>query len=836
MNNNFIPINKNVIYNKRFEYGKLESLRGWKRFATRKTRKRLGIELQALEEGQAEDVLTPEVTGATTNTSSYIDRNNYATYSGQVNNINQMYNNETEYGAEFLRALIDTRVSFVAGAGISVLKTRDDEISETVTKWVKSYFKQNKYFGSRFLEDVLISEMEGKCLLVNMPLLKEKQIRLRSYMWYKTHYNVEMKDKDNQSIKKVTYQKNQTQETEIAKPDDIVYIKTGGTPDRINNTIPKIANVLTDIENISRAKYDLRKNNHLFGRTTPYFKTKDSAEARSLLNKIQSLVWRVGRSFAGTAEFTLVEPSGRALEALKEEITQGMKIISLATSIPVHYLAYPELLSNRACYSSDTQTLTENGWKYYWEIDKNEKIACFNSENNNIEYVVPDKLFVYDYDSEMIYFKNRKMDILVTPDHKMWSYFSEQPPKKKEWQKITAEKLINKNKIYFKDYCNYDNDIKLNVFIVDEHNSIRKQDKQPTNFDANVFLEFLGYYLSEGGCGKYKTTPSNKNQYHYIVHLAQNEGENADKIRNCLNDMELKYNESKDKNGCIRWHIHHYGLYNSLSETFGRTQNIRRIPFKFRNICKKQLQILFDALMLGDGSWDKRKGRTSGYYSSISKELTDNVNDIMLKLGYTTNQQINTKVTKNGFENIMFRVNCCKSNKKEIRNKKIKYVDYQGKVYCFSTKTGLFFTKRNGKITIQGNTAETLVEVINAGTIQERTKWEEGTKNASDKAMVMAFERGWCPYNDPDAYEIRIDLNTYAALKQMIEIWYPLLMDDVIDLGTFRSMLPGIDPQRVKQLVEEQKKENMERFNEGLDKETEDEEEVDENEEIEKEI
>jgi hypothetical protein len=158
-----------------------------------------------------------------------------------------------------------------------------------------------------------------------------------------------MSDKDNQRIEKVTFQKNeQDTATEVARPENLVYVKIGGSPDRVNRTVPLIANVLTDIENVSRAKYDLRKNNHLFGKSFLHFKTQTDKEAKSLNNSIQATDWQIGKGFAGNAEVKYIEPGGKASDVLKEEIIIGMKNISLNTGIPVQLLAYPELLSNRA--------------------------------------------------------------------------------------------------------------------------------------------------------------------------------------------------------------------------------------------------------------------------------------------------------------------------------------------------------------------------------------------------------------------------------------------------------------------------------------------------------
>lgn len=103
---------------------------------------------------------------------------------------------------------------------------------------------------------------------------------------------------------------------------------------------------------------------------------------------------------------------------------------------------------NRACYSEDTETLTENGWKYYWEIGENEKIATFNPETQAIEYHVPNSFHLYPYKGEMKHFSSKQVDVLVTPDHDMW--VKEQSPNRntKNWIKKHAEALSGT--FYFK--------------------------------------------------------------------------------------------------------------------------------------------------------------------------------------------------------------------------------------------------------------------------------------------------------------------------------------------------------------------------------------------------
>ena len=47
----------------------------------------------------------------------------------------------------------------------------------------------------------------------------------------------------------------------------------------------------------------------------------------------------------------------------------------------------------------------------------------------------------------------------------------------------------------------------------------------------------------------------------------------------------------------------------------------------------------------------------------------------------------------------------------QIKKSQIKKIDYKGYVYCFETPTGLYYTRRNGKITIKGNTSESQKEI-----------------------------------------------------------------------------------------------------------------------------
>jgi len=149
-------------------------------------------------------------------------------------------------------------------------------------------------------------------------------------------------------VKKIVYIDKEGDAEKTISPDSAVYVKIGGSEYSINERPNRIHCVLTDIENASRGKYDLRKNTDLFGKTMPTWQTENRMEADSINNVVSSKEWEPGLGYAGTAKFSLVEPSGRAAEMAKMDILMALKAVSTTTGIPIHWLAWPELMSNRA--------------------------------------------------------------------------------------------------------------------------------------------------------------------------------------------------------------------------------------------------------------------------------------------------------------------------------------------------------------------------------------------------------------------------------------------------------------------------------------------------------
>jgi hypothetical protein len=295
------------------------------------------------------DILTSSITQSQ-NIGKVVDKNNYPTYASQVSGVYDMYNNKSDYGGEMCRGVIDTRVSFIGGEGINVTANKP-----ATKKYIEKWLRLNKLHGSKLITMIQTGEMEGKNLVLLQKASKkdfgrdEDYINASSFAWWANNYTIKTNPFNTDEIQKITYTpKSDSSGEKTINHQRAVYVKLGGSEESINETTNRVHCVLTDIENYSRGKYDLRKNTHLFGKTAPTWKTESMAEAKSIKNNIEDKSYDIGDGYAGTAEMRLLEPSGGAALQSKEDILISLKTISSTTAIPIHWLAWPELMSNRA--------------------------------------------------------------------------------------------------------------------------------------------------------------------------------------------------------------------------------------------------------------------------------------------------------------------------------------------------------------------------------------------------------------------------------------------------------------------------------------------------------
>jgi hypothetical protein len=351
---------------------------------------------------------------------------------------------------------------------------------------------------------------------------------------------------------------------------------------------------------------------------------------------------------------------------------------------------------NFACYDDQTETLTDAGWIKYDQFKPGMKIACYNPDEGRVEFHEPheNRALVYDFDGDLVRFKGQRFDMAVTPNHRMYFRTGQGG-----WRIDRADEMAKLNRTYVRNVVTAfecSSPLESVEFDINGLGRVRKE----VNLGANDFLELAGFVISEGclavrGGSKQITVYQTKEPI--VVRL--------DALFGRMESAGIKvYRVENSSTGQVQWTFSSASMYDWLSENCGHRAANKHIARELLNLPPDQLKVLFDSLMAGDGTWDSREGRTSGAYSTTSVRLADDFQELAFRLGYRA--KIRKDLPGTYGDKPVYRVLLQKEEVDLcVMKDQVTAEHYNGKVYCFSVPHGLFVTRRNGVIAIQGNTA-----------------------------------------------------------------------------------------------------------------------------------
>jgi AraC-like DNA-binding protein len=253
---------------------------------------------------------------------------------------------------------------------------------------------------------------------------------------------------------------------------------------------------------------------------------------------------------------------------------------------------------------------------------------------------------------------------------------------KEKWEFVTAEEIYNSNSQWAVKY-------KANKNELDEEYSLKQ--------DIDNFYNLIGYYVSEGSLNKDKS----------VFRLSQKKPESAKRIQNLIDSLSNTYKFSvsySDSKG-YEWRSSDKKLREIFSE-FGDDCYTKMIPRKYiENTPVEYLETLLYSAIDGDGTIDNRENRNTMEYTTTSKQLADNIQEIAIRCGYRTNLIFSedNRINRIGMWRVLIDTN--DKDYVVITPSMCEKVYYQGKTYCLNVPNHIYLTRRNGKIAIQGNTA-----------------------------------------------------------------------------------------------------------------------------------
>jgi len=364
-----------------------------------------------------------------------------------------------------------------------------------------------------------------------------------------------------------------------------------------------------------------------------------------------------------------------------------------------HVPGIPHTVSNSdflSCFSPDTDIMTEDGWRSLAELvetNADVRVATLNPETDLVEYHYPERWIKNEYEGKMFH-QGGTVDLMVTPEHRLWIRTASEKRAGKPFRFVEA-KDADQIVQYRTEFPWQDGD-EVDTFVLPEHRRGNGGNRPERSFEMDKWLRFMGWYLSEGSVGyvSYDSSTGIRRNAYTISIAQQKEATKVETIRSLLIDMNIDHTYTGRA-----FIICDVQLAEWLKR-FGKSHD-KWIPPEYKSLSRRQMSILFEALISGDG-WTYPTGSR---YVTYSRRLADDVYEIGLKLGYgvccyddpdpNKPRHVLTFTNKN--------VGPLVNQSRDQRE----WVHYEGEVYCLDVTNHTVYTRRGGKSCWASNCAYT---------------------------------------------------------------------------------------------------------------------------------
>lgn len=308
---------------------------------------------------------------------------------------------------------------------------------------------------------------------------------------------------------------------------------------------------------------------------------------------------------------------------------------------PTYYQRLKQMVGDKAhCLSTDHEVLTLDGWKFNHQLSTSDKVATL--VDGNLVYQRPTKVLDYpDYQGDMYHIATQQLDLMVTPNHRMFvSKSSNRENELLDYDFELAEDISGKCRRYKKDAAWDAKDYQFRLPAVFCDNGAIYPEK---DVDMDSWLRFFGTWIDDDQSSYNDTFTADDQQ---------------------LRSYMKQFGEASNK------HLHEWVWHLST----------------------RQARLLLESIVSCDV-----------YYTSSTK-LADNIMQLALHCGWSSNKQLQTETGNN-----MWRLEIIKSENNPVVNHghtdqtETIIKNYNKPVFCLEVPGGVFYVRRNGKAVWTGN-------------------------------------------------------------------------------------------------------------------------------------
>lgn len=350
-----------------------------------------------------------------------------------------------------------------------------------------------------------------------------------------------------------------------------------------------------------------------------------------------------------------------------------------------NYGEYLEAL--RQCVDDKTEALTIDGWKKYNEINVGTLILTKNPITGILEWQPIEKVNIYpDYDGDLYSIEGKTFSALTNGKHRWLCNHNTKPNSKVEF--VTTEELYNSKVV-------------MPIHRTGEYLG----NKNKILSDDMVFI--LGIILTDGHIRYYQDKSKPRYGKPWYVVITQSKEKNIPIIQNVVDKIGYNYNYK------VSGKKHVWKFNKDFADYLHNIIPNKELNMGLLNsLTKKQIKLLLDGMILGDGC---KKG-TRIITSSI--EQANLIQILIVMAGYYSNILIKdnrgvhfSNKVKSGkivTKNVSYLVTIGKNKHFHHISTRgtnhIKKISNQNKlIWCPTVNNGTWVCRRNGKTYITGN-------------------------------------------------------------------------------------------------------------------------------------
>ncbi len=357
------------------------------------------------------------------------------------------------------------------------------------------------------------------------------------------------------------------------------------------------------------------------------------------------------------------------VQAARVSYGEGTKKVSSDRNL-IRYL-----MRHMHCYDCNTEVLTDSGFKRWPDVIDGDKLGIWDPNLESLCYESPEYLTCDQYEGPMYRVDHGGVSLLVTPEHSMWV-------KRKSWSSNESQTIWDDNyELVSAERLNHRSMVRYSKIAPLKDGKLFSGEFLPPNDSPQDLLRFIGFFIGDGNAGK---TSANLVTFHL---------KKARKI-NYLKELCLLLGWLWKRGSDNNYYVYADGLGHQFRRLFYKDKQ-KWIPDFLCHLNQKDALALLDGFRNSDGSTK----RSTWEYTTSVYHVAERVQWIALHAGEAAH--IGTRCS--GMYSVMF---LSRMREPVINQGKrnTTWENYQGKVYCAKTRTGILVIRREGKIVLSGNT------------------------------------------------------------------------------------------------------------------------------------